>query len=109
MYRDLSQWAMVRRRVMDDGISRSQVVRETGISRCTVRKMLLHRCPQPFGPRKNRYPTLGPHINTIDQITSANHSSALELRLSVMEIYRRLQRDEGYAGSYGAIKGPSHI
>lgn len=104
MYRDLSQWAMVRRRVLDEGISRRQIVRETGINRETIRKMLLHRCPHPYGPRTPRHPMLGPHTKTIDRLAGTNLRSPPEFRLSVMEIFRHLQRDEEYAGSYGAVK-----
>jgi transposase len=103
MYRDLSQWAMVRRRVLDEGVSRRQIVRETGINRKTIRKMLLNRCPPPYGPRTPRYPKLGPHTKTIDRVAGANLRSPPEFRLSVMKIYRQLQRDEEYAGSYGAV------
>ena len=76
----------------------------TGIDRKTVRKMLLHECPQPYS-RAQRYPKLGPHTETIDQLAGANARSPPECRLSVAEIYRHLQNNEGYAGSYGAVNG----
>jgi transposase len=104
MYRDLSQWAMVRRRVLDEGVSRRQIVRETGINRGTIRKMLLHRCPQPFSPRTPRHPKLGPYTKTIDRLAGTNLRSPPEFRLSVTEIFRHLQREKEYAGSYGAVK-----
>ena len=104
MYRDLSQWAMVRRRVLIEGIPRRQIVRETGIGRNTIRKMLLYECPQPYGPGEPRYPRLGPHRKTIDQLAGANIWSPPELRPSVAEIYRHLQSNENYVGSYGAVK-----
>jgi hypothetical protein len=47
---------------------------------------------------------LGAHTKTIDRLAAANVSSPAEFRLSVMEIYRHVQREEGYSGSYGAIK-----
>ena len=45
MYRDVAQWSNIRHRVLVKGISIRQVVRETGISRETVRKMLDHPTP----------------------------------------------------------------
>jgi transposase len=39
MYRDVAQWSSVRDRILRKGASIRQVVRETGISRKTVRKM----------------------------------------------------------------------
>jgi hypothetical protein len=81
-----------------------RLAREMGIGRNTIRKMLLHRCPQLYGPRSPRYPKLKGHIKTIDRLAGANVSSPPEFRLSVMEICRRLQHEEGYSGSYGAVK-----
>jgi lambda repressor-like predicted transcriptional regulator len=40
MYRDVAQWSGIRDQVLRKGISIRQVVRETGISGKTVRKML---------------------------------------------------------------------
>ena len=51
MYRDRAQWTKIRRRILVDRIPIRQVVRETGISRKTIRKMLASRWPQPYGPR----------------------------------------------------------
>ena len=90
------------------GISRRQIVRETGINRETIRKMLLHRCPHPYGPRTPRHPMLGPHTKTIDRLAGTNLRSPPEFRLSVMEIFRHLQRDEEDAGSYESRKGLCH-
>ena len=47
MYRDLVQWSGIQRRILREGVSISQVVRETGISRKSVRKMLKHPLPKP--------------------------------------------------------------
>ena len=65
MYRDVAQWTGIRRRILREGVSIQQVVRETGISRTTVRKMLNHSEPKPYGPRGRKYPKLGPHITSI--------------------------------------------
>ena len=61
MYRDVAQWSSIRQRIPRKGVSIRQVVRETGISRKTVRKMLNHPLPKPYGPRSRRCPKLGPH------------------------------------------------
>ena len=82
MYRDVAQWSSIRHRILQDGISIRQVVRETGISRKTVRKMLDQPLPKPYGPRaegtrssghisprssgwsrRRRAATLGPDVN----------------------------------------------
>ena len=51
MYRDRAQWTKIRRRILVDKIPIRQMVRETGISRKTIRKMLTCRLPPPYGPR----------------------------------------------------------
>ena len=51
MYRDVVQWTGIRRRILRGGSSIRQVVRETGLSRNTVRKMLKHPLPKLYGPR----------------------------------------------------------
>ena len=45
MHRDPKKWAYVRRLILERGVSRRSVSRQTGLSRRTVRKMLA--CPQP--------------------------------------------------------------
>lgn len=105
MYRDIAQWTMVRRKVLEEGVSRRQIARETGINRGTIRKMLLHTLPPPFSARSPQYPKLGQHIETIDRLVAANRSAATEPRSSVAAISRALKHDEGFAGSYSAVKG----
>ena len=42
MYRDKVRWTIVRNRVLIDGLSRRQVMREEKISYATMQKMLTH-------------------------------------------------------------------
>jgi len=72
MYRDLAQWSGIRDQILRKGVSIRQVVRETGISYTTVRKMLDYRLPQPYPPRSRRYPKLGPHTGSVQRILRAN-------------------------------------
>jgi hypothetical protein len=51
MYRDVVQWTGIRRRILQEGSSIRQVVRETGLSRNMVCKMLKHPLPKLYGPR----------------------------------------------------------
>ena len=72
MYRDVAQWSSIRDQVLRKGVSIRQVVRETGISRKTVRKMLDHPLPQPYGPRSGRYPKLGRHTSSVQRMLQEN-------------------------------------
>ncbi len=47
MYTDAKQWRRIRRRVLVDGVSKRQVVRETGVHWQTLQKILAHPFPRP--------------------------------------------------------------
>ena len=69
MYRDVTQWTRIRRRVLTGGVSQKQIERETGICRTTIRKMI--EFPIPPGYRREKpvnRPKLGPFLGVIDQI-----------------------------------------
>jgi transposase len=104
MYRDVAQWAKVRRRILVEGVSQRQVARETGISPKTVRKMLAHPHPEPYGPRSRRYPKLGPHTASVRRMVRENATLPPAGRLSVQAMYERIRDQEGFRGSYGAVK-----
>jgi transposase len=104
MYRDIAQWATIRRRVLVEGVSRRQIARETGISRVTIRKMLAHPHPPPCGPRSRRYPKLGPHTASIRRMLRENATLPPAARLSVRAMYERIRDQDGFRGSYGAVK-----
>ena len=104
MYRDVAQWANIRRRILVEGVSQRQAARETGISPKTIRKMLAHPHPQPYGSRSRRYPKLGPHTASIRRMLQENATLPPSARLSVMAMYERIRDQEGFRGSYGAVK-----
>jgi transposase len=104
MYRDLAQWSSIRRRILREGASIKQVVRETGIDRKTVRKMLDHPVPKPYGPRERKYLKLGPHIPSIQGMLRERATLPLSGQLSVKAIYDRIRTEEGFTGSYDAVE-----
>jgi transposase len=108
MYRDVAQWLKIRHRAQVDGISHRQIARETGISPKTIRKMLAHPHPRPYGPRSPRYPKLGPHTASIQRMLHENATLPPAARLSVQAIYERIRDQEGFRGSYGAVKDYAH-
>src|SRR5687768_11667342 len=104
MYRDVVQWSGIRRRVLRDGVSIRQIVRETGIDRETVRKMLNDPRLKPYGPRSRRYQKLGPHTASVQRMLRENATLPHSARLSVKAIYERIRDEEGFCGSYGCVK-----
>jgi transposase len=103
MYRDVAQWLSIRDQVIRKGVSIRQIVRETGISRKTVRKMLNHPYPQPYRPRNRGYPKLGPHTSTVQRIIRENATLPPSARLSVKAIYEYIRETESFCGSYGSV------
>ncbi len=104
MYRDVAQWSSIRRQILREGVSIRQVVRETGISRKTVRKMLDQPAPKPYGPRSRQYPKLGPHMASIQGMLQENPTLPPSARLSAKAICDRIRNEEGFTGSYDAVK-----
>lgn len=102
MYRDVAQWADIRRQILE-GVPIRQIVRETGISRKTVRKMRDHPLPKPFGPRSRQYPKLGPHTAAVQRMLRENGTLPPSARLSVKAIHERIRDEEGFSGSYSCV------
>jgi len=103
MYRDTVQWSKIRHRILVEGVSRRQVVRETGISSKTVSKMLAHTHPKLPAPRRRNYRRLGPHIVSINRMLQENVTLPPHARLSVRAIYQRIRDEEGFCGAYNSV------
>src|SRR5215204_2787376 len=101
MYTDVEQWLHIRHRILVEGISRKQVVRETGISMNSVRKMLCHAQPVSYPLRPTTHPKLGPFISTIQGWM--RQTRAAGDRGSQHEIYEHI-RAQGFSGSYGTVR-----
>lgn len=104
MYRDVVQWANIRHRVLVEGVSRSQIARETGIDRKTIRKILAHPYPPPPSKRRRSHPKLGPHISSIRRLLHENAALPPSARLSAQAIFERIRGDEGFGGSYSTVR-----
>lgn len=104
MYRDVRQWADIRRRILVEGIPKKKVARETGISRRTIEKMLTHKHPPGYSPRHPNYPKLGPYIPAIDRLYHHAISSPLKVDLTIQNIVDHLRREESFAGSYDSVR-----
>ena len=82
MYRDRVQWTKICRRILEDQTPIRQVVRETGISRKTIRKMLANRWPKQYGPRSPGNPK--PRTASIGRTVS--HTPGLDKRAEAKNI-----------------------
>ncbi len=72
MYRAMDEWTEIRRRVLVEGVSRRQILRETGLHWLTLKKILAHSEPPGYRqrtPRRKR--KLGEYLGRIEQIPLA--------------------------------------
>ena len=104
MYCNAKQWHRIRRSILENGLPKKRVSRETGISRKTINKMLAHKDPPRYAPRRGHYPKLGLYIPRINQLLFEHGSVASPTKIIVQDIVRRLQQDDGYTGSYDSVR-----
>src|SRR5512134_2548136 len=100
MYRNMDDWSEIRRRVLVEGVSRRQILRETGMHWQTLKKILEHS--QPPGYRQARTRTrqkLGPYMGRIEQILKEDEALPRKQRHTAKRIWERLQT-EGFRGGY---------
>jgi DDE superfamily endonuclease len=103
MYRDVAVWQYVRGRILEKRAAKRQVSRETGISRRTINKILLHESPPSYPARPRLYPTLGPYTRTIDKIIDQSSPSNAS-NYTIQEIVGHLRREHNFTGSYDSVR-----
>ena len=69
MYCDMEQWSEIRRRVLVEGVSRRQILRETGMHWLTLKRILEYSQPPGYRQQQPRRKTkLGPYWGRIEEI-----------------------------------------
>jgi len=101
----MEQWSEIRRRVLGEGVSKRQVLRETGMHWSTLEKILAHPEPPGYrGTQARERPKLGPYLERIAEILQADELvRSKKQRHTAKRIFERLQ-EEGYAGGYTQVK-----
>ena len=104
MYCTMEDWTEIRRRVLVEGVSRRQILRETGMHWKTLQKMLAHSEPPGYRQRKPRPAhKLGPYRERIEQILKEDQAMPRKQRHTAKRIWERL-REEGFTGGYTVVK-----
>jgi transposase len=101
----MDQWIAIRRRVLVEGVSKRQILRETGMHWRTLEKILCHR--QPPGYRRTeppKKPTIGPHLPKIKAILATDQSLPKKQRHTAKRIWQRLAAEDGFEGGYTTVK-----
>jgi len=105
VYHDMIQWLEIRRRVLVEGVSKRQVLRETGMHWTTLEKILAHGDPPGYRARQARpKPKVGPYLDRIAQLLQSDKDLPKKQRHTAKRIFERLRDEEGYAGGYTAVK-----
>ena len=101
----MNVYARVRRAVQVEGISVRHAAREFGLSRKTVRKMLMYSAPPGYQRSKPvKRPKLGPWLGVIDQILEDDESQPKKQRHTAKRIYDRLKEEHHFTGGYTIVK-----
>ena len=107
MYRIMEDWAEIRKKVLVDGVSRREILRQTGMHRKTLKKILEHSSPPGYRQQKPRpKQKLGAFLERIKQILKEDQAMPRKQRHTAKRIWERL-REAGFTGGYTAVvQGP---
>ncbi len=100
----MQQWTDIRRRVLAAGVSKRQILRETGMHWTTLERILSQSSPPGYQMQKLRQkPKLGPYIDDIRQILILDKQVPGKQRHTAKRIFERMQ-ERGYTGGYSVVK-----
>ena len=100
----MEQWSEIRRRVLVEGVSKRQILRETGMHYRTLEKILAQSSIPGYrlqAPRAK--PRLGDFCARIDELLKQDEDVGKKQRHTAKRIFERLV-EEGYAGSYTQVR-----
>ena len=101
----VAQYAVIRRKVLVDGMSQRAVAQELGHSRKTVKKAVEHPLPLGYRRRQPRtQPVLEPVRVLIEAWLEADRCRPRKQRHTAQRVFERLRDEHQFAGSYSPIQ-----
>ena len=95
----------IRRSVLVEGLSKREAAKLYGINRRTVAKMCKYATPPKYKRKKGKlYPKIGEYRDKINLILKNDLKVGKKQRHTSKRIYDRLKKEEGYKGSYDAVR-----
>ena len=104
VYHNMDQWIEIRRRVLREGVSKRQIMRETGMHWETLQRILTH--PTPPGYQRSQEPAkpkIGPYLDRIREMLKQDKHSHKKQYHTAKKIWETLQQ-EGFTGGYTIVK-----
>jgi len=100
----MDQWIRIRQRVLREGVSKRQILRETGMHWETLQKILSHSRPPGYRRRQEPpQPKIGPYRDRIREILEQDKHVHKKQRHTAKKIWQILQQ-EGFTGGYTIVK-----
>jgi len=100
----MDQWIKIRQRVLKEGVSKRQIMRETGMHWETLKKILEHSIPPGYERSKPpKKPKIDPYLDRIRQILEQDKFIHKKQRHTAKRIWEVLKED-GFTGGYSIVK-----
>ena len=100
----MEQWLRIRQRVINEGVSKRQILRETGTHWTTLEKILAVSSPPGYQRVvPYRKPKMGAYLGRIEEILEQAKEMPKKQRHTAKRIFERI-REEGYEGGYTQVK-----
>jgi transposase len=100
----MEQWIGIRRQVLVEGVSKRQILKETGMHWTTLEKILSYDSPPGYRRSKPpQKPKLDPYLDRIVQIIEQDKHMPKKQRHTAKRIWQRLC-EEGFEGGYTIVK-----
>jgi len=104
MYRNMEDWSEIRRRVLVEGVSKRQILRETKLHWVTLKKILAHSEPPGYRQKQPRpQKKLGAFLERIRQILKEDQALPRKQRHTAKRIWERL-REAGFTAGYSIVR-----
>jgi len=99
----MEQWLDTRTRVLREGVSKRQILRETGMHWTTLEKILTQSSPPGYRrSQRPKRPKIDPYVDRIRAILEQDQHIHRKQRHTAKRIWERLQ-EEGFTGGYTIV------
>jgi transposase len=103
MYAMMEEWLQIRERVLREGVSKRQILRETGMHWTTLERILSHPIPPGYCRKQPISNKIDPYLERIRKILEQDRSMPKKQRHTAKRIWELLQ-DDGFDGGYTIVK-----